>query len=322
MRFADTSWTTILQHLAFYPVEVFAGCLLPWSVLLVAYVNRDFRASLGAARQQVLFLTVCLAVTFPTCWLPPGARGRYFMPMYPCVALLVGLVVERTWQAGKSGSWVPLWRNYLAGMALVMWVAAVALGVLGFRGDHDASLGQDWGLTIFLMLAAGGLGALAMLARRDFSQRAMWQGVLAIATFLALGWNGPIINAKLHIADLSTPTAVAEVKRRLPPQTQLVSLGPTDHLFAYYFREPIRQVTWPKQPAEAADYEYFCYSTLFGEGPSLERLPFAFETIAVVSCECRRVEKPGRVVIVARRLPAAETIAETADKRHDPSLQR
>jgi 4-amino-4-deoxy-L-arabinose transferase-like glycosyltransferase len=94
LRFDDTRAGTFLRHLGSYPLEVFA-CMAPWSILLAAYASADFRRRLGAARDQVVFLACAVAVSFPTCWLVPGARSRYFMPLYPCFALLAGLVVQR-----------------------------------------------------------------------------------------------------------------------------------------------------------------------------------------------------------------------------------
>ena len=107
--------------------------MLPWSVLLVAYLRRDFRRSLGSAAADVRFLACAVAVAFPTCWLVPGARNRYFAPLYPCLALLIGLVVERCCQA-SAAPWARLWRWYVRGFGLAMpataiWVvAATALG--------------------------------------------------------------------------------------------------------------------------------------------------------------------------------------------------
>ena len=121
-----------LKHLATFPAEVLV-CMLPWSVLLVAYLRRDFRRSLGSAAADVRFLACAVAVAFPTCWLVPGARNRYFAPLYPCLALLIGLVVERCCQA-SAAPWARLWRWYVRGFGLAMpataiWVvAATTLG--------------------------------------------------------------------------------------------------------------------------------------------------------------------------------------------------
>ncbi len=101
MRFADKQWSEVGLHLLLFPFEI-AICTLPWSPLLIAYLSREFRRSIGPSRQSILFLVIAIAVAFPTCWFAPGARGRYLMPLYPCLALLVGLVVQRALEPAAS----------------------------------------------------------------------------------------------------------------------------------------------------------------------------------------------------------------------------
>ena len=91
----------LVKHLVSYPLETF-GCLLPWSPLLVALVDPRVRRGWGEYRPLLTFLVLALAVTYPTVWFSAGARGRYYMPLYPCFALLAGIVVERCTAAGAA----------------------------------------------------------------------------------------------------------------------------------------------------------------------------------------------------------------------------
>ena len=50
-----------LTHLVTYPFAVLAA-VLPWSLMLLLYLRKDFRASIGAAKPMVLFATVCIAI--------------------------------------------------------------------------------------------------------------------------------------------------------------------------------------------------------------------------------------------------------------------
>ena len=84
----------LVKHIVMYPIETFA-CLLPWSPILVALMKRETRALIADQKPLVSFLLVALAVAYPTVWVVAGAQARYFMPLYPLVAVLVGLVVER-----------------------------------------------------------------------------------------------------------------------------------------------------------------------------------------------------------------------------------
>ncbi len=92
----------LLKHLVAYPWETL-GCLLPWSPLLAAYLFAAFRRQLDGYRAQLVFLITALAVTYPTVWISAQARGRYFMPLYPCAAVLVGIVIDR-WAVAPRGS--------------------------------------------------------------------------------------------------------------------------------------------------------------------------------------------------------------------------
>ena len=85
----------LVKHFVTYPLETFA-CLLPWSPLLVALAKRETRDAPrrchGRLRRSC---SVAVLVAYPTVWLAAGARGRYFMPLYPLVAVLIGIVIER-----------------------------------------------------------------------------------------------------------------------------------------------------------------------------------------------------------------------------------
>ena len=146
MRFVGSPWITV-KHLLAYPVEVL-GCLLPWSVLLIAYLGRDFRESLKSAREQVIFLAIAIILAFPSCWLAPIGRSRYFMPLYPCFAVLVGIVVQRCCEAGATQKWRTLWVVFLTVLAGLMVGAGIVIPVVAtVRKD---SLGQPtWFLAMY-----------------------------------------------------------------------------------------------------------------------------------------------------------------------------
>ena len=45
-------------------------------------------------------------------WLPPGGHTRYIAPVYPCCALLIGLVVQRIAESAAQSRLAFDWRNY------------------------------------------------------------------------------------------------------------------------------------------------------------------------------------------------------------------
>jgi 4-amino-4-deoxy-L-arabinose transferase-like glycosyltransferase len=136
-RFDYSDPGRLLEHLALYPLEVLA-CMLPWSLFLWAYVHRSFRETIGSARSNVVFLATAAAVAFPTVWIATTARTRYFLPLYPCFAVLIGLVIERCWQSWETRFWERAWRRFVW-----MFVAAMPLAALGVIAASHLSLWRE-----------------------------------------------------------------------------------------------------------------------------------------------------------------------------------
>ena len=222
---------------------------------------------------------------------------------------MVGLVIERGRKRGRNfsregqpagGAQPPekmvLTPFFLALSALMLAVAVAvpAAGRLGhwaaaaatWLGNWPVSAGQilhwagllhqsrEFGLTY---AAISAVSALAVLWSR--------RGKTAIQQWTALAAHGPVLRAyiagprgersAIAMSDRSTPSAVAQVKQDLPPGTQLASFGFIDPLFAYYYRDPIRYVPWPK-PGERFDTAivYFCFGN---DSPPPGKLPLHYE---------------------------------------------
>lgn len=287
-----------LIHLVKYPVELFA-CLLPWSVLLTAFARRDFRASLGPAREPVLFMACALAVAFPTCWLVPTARTRYFFSMYPIIACLAGVTLDRTWQAGRDLRGRLLWSRFLLAGAIVSLISAgvvVGIGLSDTLSDH---LGLSALAACLYGLTAAGLGAGLLAARRGDSAQHHAAGVFCAAAMMGLAYLSIATSVDVRRSEPSAPAAIAEIKRQIPQGAQLVSLGRIDPLFAYHYRDliPIRSAF--TEASAGSTFEYFCFQQPIGIPTGI---PFPYETIAVINCERNRRENPARCVVVARRL--------------------
>ncbi|MBL8796140.1 MAG: glycosyltransferase family 39 protein [Planctomycetia bacterium] len=285
---------------ATYPFEI-AGCLLPWSILLLAYLSRAFRAALDEARPMVGFLAVCLLVALPTCWFVPGTMTRFFLPMYPCLAPLVGLVVQRL---AADPRWQGLAYQRLLGM-LALFMAGVAAIVLAqswlpLPAALQPFQQPGWFALLYAALA-GGLAWTLWQARMRFGPTPARTAVLCLVCFLGLTYNGPILNAMLQRSEQAA-SAVEELKHLLPPGQRLVSFGPVHHLFAYYFGEPIEQHPNRPRPQDCRDVVYFCCDARDG---LLPKLPFAWEAVGVVSMDRNRHAVPSQAVVVGRRLNPA-----------------
>jgi 4-amino-4-deoxy-L-arabinose transferase-like glycosyltransferase len=316
-RFTDYTPWVVIRHLVTYPAEILI-CMLPWSACLVQFLNRRFRAAIADVKPQVLFLVTSLAVAFPSVWLATGARGRYFMPLYPLVALLIGLVIERCWQA-EDKSWMRAgWQSYLLVLASVGVLAASVIAVAGWI-DHPlaAELAQPrWFSWLFLAVSL----ALAGILFHSCTTRSLplaQISLLAIAGFLGLAHTGAVINVQARIME-DTAGAVAQLKSQLPRDVQLVSLGIVDHNFRHHFGEPIATVPWPHRAGRVVDdvrFEYFCFNATL---PCQVELPWSWEEVARVSLERNRGErKATRAVIVGRRLDPSWRHTSAAKPTHD-----
>jgi 4-amino-4-deoxy-L-arabinose transferase-like glycosyltransferase len=289
-------WEGLLRHLGQFPIEVF-GSLMPWSPLLLLFFRKDLRHSVGQARPQVAFLAVSIGLCFPTCWLPPDGQTRYVAPLYPLIAALIGFVVQRCGEALPGSSLANDWRRYLALMAGMMVLVAAGIGISAFVGNSpkfDAWAEPPLFATLFVGAALG----TAWLARRvraaDVRRRTGW-AVVAIAGFMVVLFNGPVLSARIRRSE-DPPGEVAKLKENLPDDVELVSVGIVDAYFQFLWGPLIEQVPSPERIPEGA---YFCFQQNYGNRPAL---PFAWEQEAAISMDRNHSDQPHNILVVARRL--------------------
>jgi 4-amino-4-deoxy-L-arabinose transferase-like glycosyltransferase len=303
MRFQDESWTRTLRHFVEFPISV-AACMLPWCVFLLAYLRRDFRHDIAFARADVRFLALSIAFASLSCYAVPGARNRYLAPILPLTALLIGLAAQQCCAATASAWLVRLRRHFFIGMGLVAaglaaWVVVATAFRLGpLKGQQPAAFA-----VVFTLTAAAATAVSFWAARRPNSTRQRL-GVLTVGGLLGLSYIGVVGNifvATRHpIAD-----EVAALAAKVPADVQLVSIGPVDDVFIYYYAKPIRQVPASEGLGRAEPaWTYFC----MGCGPKMPAFDLPYEKLGVISVEAAYSDNPHDVVIVGRRL--SESTAE------------
>ena len=303
----------LAQHIITYPLETFA-CLLPWSPILVALASRRTRALLAEHAAVVTFLLTSLAVAYPTVWIAAGGRGRYFMPLYPCAAVLIGITADRCSRATRREYPRRAWRQFLLFCSILIVISGLAFGAAGILPEQlSAALYQPRWFAL-------GYGIAAMLAAytlwrcyRTGSQRARYVAVTAIAGIVGLAATGLMINVDTaHWNDLTA--AIAGLKRELPAGASLVSFSPIEHRFAFYFGEPIAELDWPATINDLPPgVEYFCFmrnpgdtaaSRMSGRGRSCTTtpgtLPFAWEEVASLYSEREISGDSPRSVVLGR----------------------
>jgi len=294
-RFLDASWGSFAGHFVQYPVELWA-CLLPWSALALVWNRPGFRQSIGTAWPTVRFLLLAIGAALPTVWLPPGSRPRYFMSLYPCLSLLLGLTIDRLAAAPADAEWRRIWPWFLRGCGLVMGGAGLLVGavsVLPLDSWHAQPL-----LFAGLYAAISAVGAVLLwrlaTARHQTGVRV---ALLTIAGFVGLTQVGVLVNAHQQ----TTPDTIAKVqqlKELLPEGTRLHSLNLAHHMFVYHWGE-LPRIDWPQSEAEWPDgVEYFCFDVRELVG---REIPVDWEEIFQVPCTKHREQEHQMRVIVGRR---------------------
>lgn len=300
LRFGDTRWITFAKHLVTFPSEVLFGCLLPWSCLLIPFVNREFRRTIGGSRPQILFVAASIGVAFLSVWLTPEAMPRYFMPLYPCFALLVGLVADRCVTVVGPAQWQNVWEAFWASLAILMAVGGVA--VLAVSWSEPASIAAQplkfaW-VFAALAMACGGVTFWACQARTVARARA---AMTALSLFLGLSCSGAMVNSQIRKSE-NAALAVGKLKQHLPKDQHLVSFGQVHHLFLFHYRDAVEVQPWPATAAQAdPNLTWFCFD---GERPL--PIPFPWEVVDVISCDRYVRATPEQKVIVGRRLLPSE----------------
>jgi 4-amino-4-deoxy-L-arabinose transferase-like glycosyltransferase len=303
----------LLTHIALYPLETFA-CLLPWSPLLVALLKRETRTLLADQSPLVSYLLVAFAVSYPTVWFVAGAEPRYFMPLYPLVAVLVGMVIDRLSVATPGRYPRHAWHQFLLLHGTWITACGLAVGFAGLAGlDLPAQLNQPRANCIAFSVIAIFAAITLFVCYRQPQRIAPTAAVVAIASIAAAAYSGFVISRNAARWNDPTPL-VAELKSYVAEAESLVSLTPIDHRFAYYYGAPIAELGWPQSlndiPAEA---EYFCFmrnpadtadQRAAGRGRSWTTtpgtLPFAWQEVTSICVERRLRDGPRRTVVLGR----------------------
>lgn len=310
----------LAKHFVTYPLETLA-CLLPWSPILVALAKRETREMLADRWNIVSFLLIALAVAYPTVWIAAGARARYFMPLYPLVAVLIGIVIERCSSAAVGRYPRRAWHQFLLH-------SVTLIGVLCFVALLPAkwSLATYQSLTTSVVLVAFAILAIVAIRkcyRADSLDRKL-AAVTAIAVFAGVVQAGVLMN--LNIGKWSNPVAAVDQMKEIVAGARLVSLTPIDHRFAYLYREPITELGWPLAVGDLpADVEYFCFmrhpadtarAREAGRGRTWTRtpgtLPFAWEEVATLCVERRYRNFPQRMLVLGRVVKPRQAIVSDA----------
>ncbi|MCX7664005.1 MAG: glycosyltransferase family 39 protein [Gemmataceae bacterium] len=288
-RFKEDQWqpAKVLRHLLQFPLELY-GSLMPWSLLLIPYLSRSFWKSLHSLKGEVFFHVVAFGIAFLTIWIPTGGQTRYMIPVYPCFAFLVGVVVHQV--AGKLAP-VSIQKGFtwfvmiLAGLFLAIAILLPFSQFIATRlnkPDFAPISGHEW----FYALGFFAISAGLFFSRTQRDSYWVRQQILLIAAGTALITSGLMVDSRLRRSE-NTALLVREATKMIPNNVTLVSIGETDAIFAYYYQKFIPQLPLNASRDDLRVGDYFCYLSFDDKKPELP-----FEWVELSSVPMDRFKKP------------------------------
>lgn len=301
----------MLNHLMSYPLETLA-CLLPWSLVLPMLFYSAVRQSVANSRDLLFFILISIAATYPSVWFSIGAKGRYFMPLYPCVAILVGLIAQAAIRSDKESLAYRVWGRFLVFMGTVAALVGLAVASANFFPQLEAiALGVE---ATVLVSCFSALCAAFIFWAKPHPTRSIF-AIYSIVVLMGLIYDGVAIPSREKTrADFAS--MLAEVRNQLPADAKLASMGAVDHRFCFYYGKTIPQLDWPAASSDVPDeIEYFCFDRretdtaqrrTEGRGrvwtTTAGTLPFSWEEIARVPSDSRVGSKPRNHIVIGRRI--------------------
>jgi 4-amino-4-deoxy-L-arabinose transferase-like glycosyltransferase len=291
------SFGPIARQLAEYPIRLFA-CLLPWSIIIATgYLRRDLRRAIGDAGEPLLFCAGAILITVPTVWWAARAETRFFIPLYPCFAVLFGIAFQRAVESAPGSNLKLIWRRFAVGLSIAVWLTGAFIAVAALVDGVLPSIKQQRSFGVVLIVLMLVLGALLWRTRGTVGVRQQLIAVTCVAVFGGAIFSGIIKNdAAARATD--KVAQVARARALIRANGTLYSLDKVDHGFAYFYRDPIKLTPWPPHGALPESVEYFVFREPFDDV-----LPFAWEALEFVGMETAGQRKRPRLVVVARRVP-------------------
>jgi 4-amino-4-deoxy-L-arabinose transferase-like glycosyltransferase len=232
------SWNMIhfFKHLGSYPFEIL-GSILPWSLLLFAYLLPSFRSRLQPYKPALMFALFACGFAFLTVWIPPGGQTRYFATLYPMLAIFMGAVAEVA-AVSIDSKGRAAWVRFALLVAGIFILVALAIALLPFKIPRFTF--ERWTLplpqTIFYSISFLVLG-IWMMKNLEKVQVNLYTLGLALVVF-NLGF---FMDVKVQRSE-KTLEEMVRIKSHLPPDVNLVSLGITNHKFTYYYGKFVKSL--------------------------------------------------------------------------------
>ncbi len=221
------------------PLRNSFGTLFPWTLVVPLVLVQAIRCARGedAERRDVRALLVWVAVTFVVVGASRQQRLRYYLPLVPPAALLIGWWLASAVPKRREAARMP-WRVYAA---LVLLLVAVTAGTLLANGrlPRDAAVSLPASLGELLVLA-GALGAmllaLAWGVRFGRIGRAFAGAWVGSAVFVAGAYHWEV--GRFNVAN-DYPRVSERMRPVLREASVVATWGLPALAFSFYFDRPV-----------------------------------------------------------------------------------
>jgi 4-amino-4-deoxy-L-arabinose transferase-like glycosyltransferase len=291
-RLQNWRFGAFFKHFVEFPAETF-GCLMPWSPLLLIFVRRAPRQWLQQHQTDALFILVAVGLAFPSCWLPPGGKTRYFAPLYPLISILIGLSIDYLQSANLPRPVRLYWFVYTRIILEIAFGIGCLVMMYSLISPSEISLlpasASIFGLLLMFVVVLG----YWRIRREDVMGFLGCIGIISclISVGLLAGYREKISNPVQEQVDAMRAT--------LPTGVRLQSIEHVTSIFTRAWGEFIPPVHLEDAAATIPVGSYFCFDWSEKEPPEI---PFEFEMLTRLSMERNRHPIWKASTVIAKRL--------------------
>lgn len=302
LRFNDTGLKKYINHAITFPVELFA-VMLPWSILLPVYLSRSFwlKRLPPEAKPIAVFCISAIAITFLSVWIPPGAQTRYYMPLFPCFAILAAMVATaacRPLQDNEKVNALLQQPDLLFPKILILLIpmAGVITFIWALIGRYWIVPPEPLSNAVVYLCGTVVLSLCLIIILHKKTANKLYLSVICYALFAALTVSLVYTDTRKIVYN-DVESQVLRGLNKLPKGTNLVSIGPIAFDFLYYYMLHTGK-TIPIMTDEAPGTDYLC-------ADSRITLPLPWKKISEIETGRYKKEytnRPVEKVIIAKKM--------------------
>jgi 4-amino-4-deoxy-L-arabinose transferase-like glycosyltransferase len=290
----------------YYFIPVLLAGMLPWTLVLIDTLARAWKRDPQRRFQVERFLLLWAAVVFVFFSASDSKLVSYILPMFPAVALLIGVRLTRL--GARALAWQTL-PAALAGIALL----ALLPGIERYASrEVSVELFRNYAAWLIAagLVQVAGAAACAWLAWRGKTDAALALLAAAGLAFAQLALSG---HESLSRAN-SAYYIVQQIKPELKPGMPFYSVNTYDQSFQFYLQRSTTMVVYKDELGFGIEQEpqkfipdFALFEKSWNAAPDALALmsPDAYDMFRAKGLPMRLVARDTRRVVVARRVASS-----------------